>query len=317
MRLPAPWAASQRAWRLSARAYRSDGLSRRVKQNLRWALIAALRSLPALDWFARTQSRLIRPFAQANPLLPLKPLRVYLSARWNLLRRIKVMRDTYAFVQWRGGAVRRALLQADGSGVPLATLGEEGPEALHLRLGRDNRFRKEGEFAILLDAPAWGGRICSLAFALEWQRDRGLTVYAGCVQGRSEGDEAIMKPVQKLLHGMRPKALVVFAVQEVARALGARELLGAGNAIQVHRRKHFIHLPWLHDLTFDYDAFWAEMGGERAEDGWFYLPRHAHRRSRDEIKPNKRSQYAKRYALLDDLSRQIREAMAPKPPGGV
>jgi len=59
-------------------------LSRQVKQNLRWALIAALRSLPALDWFARTQSRLIRPFAQANPHLPLKPLRVYLSDCYSL-----------------------------------------------------------------------------------------------------------------------------------------------------------------------------------------------------------------------------------------
>ncbi|MCE1229805.1 MAG: VirK/YbjX family protein [Firmicutes bacterium] len=280
-----------------------------MKQNLRWTLIAAAHPKAALRWFAAMESQALEPFAEANPLLPLKPLRVYLSSRWGLKKRAKVMEETYQYAHWKGGPVRKALLKADAEGVRLAqwSLGENG-EA-ELRLGFDNRFRKEGEFAVSLWCPALGGRIASASFALEW-REIGLTMLVGCVQGIPETESGLMKGLQKAMHGLRPKALVIFAAQELGRSLGIREILGAGNAIQVHRHKHLIHLDWAHDLSFDYDGLWSEMGGTPVEEGWFHLPRKAKRRTRDEIKPNKRSQYAKRYALMDELAMQIRAAMA-------
>lgn len=309
MGITAAWTAARRAWSLSAEAFRADRPIRRLKQNLRWAAAAAIRPRAALDWFAHLRRGDLEPFREANPILDFKPMRVYLSTRWNRFRRTKVMRETYAFVLWRGGALREALLQPQGEGVVLAefSLGEAG--AGRILLGLDNRFRKEGEFAVTLAAPARGGRICSLSFALEW-RDNGLILFAGCVQGSHGDDDGIMKVLGKAMHGLRPKALVVFAAQEVARALGAREIFGAGNAIQVHRKKHLIHLGWAHELTFDYDAFWQELGGRPAFEGWFYLPRKARRRTREEIKPNKRSLYAKRYGLQDEIARQIRAAMS-------
>ena len=302
------WLAARRAWRLSSSAYRADKPLKRLKQNLRWALAAAARPEAALDWFAHLQSEDLAPFKAANPILVFKPMRSYLSTRWGLQRRTKVMRETYAYVLWRGGAAREALLQGNGGGVAIATfpLGELGTGEIHL--GFDNTFRKEGEFAVTLAIPGRNARICCLSFALEWQ-DNGLAMFAGCVQGMQEGEAEIMKALGKAMHGLRPKALVVFAAQEVARSLGAREMFGAGNTIQVHRRKHLIHLAWAHDLSFDYDVFWQELGGRPAFDGWFYLPRKAKQRTRDEIKPNKRSLYAKRYALQDDLAAQISAAM--------
>ena len=304
----ASWTAARRAWRLSTHAYRGDRLLRRLKQNLRWAAAAALRPEAALDWFAHLQQEDLAPFRDVNPILVFKPMRAYLSTRWGLQRRTKVMRETYAYVLWRGGAAREALLQGNGEGVVLASfpLGELGEG--QILLGFDNTFRKEGEFAVTFAVPGQAARICCLSFALEWQ-DNGLALFAGCVQGIHEGQAEVMKVLGKAMHGLRPKALVVFATQEVARALGVRELFGAGNGIQVHRRKHLIHLAWAHDLTFDYDAFWRELGGRPAYDGWFYLPRKARPRSRDEIKPNKRSLYAKRYALQDDLAARIRTSM--------
>ena len=304
----ASWSAARRAWRLSSSAYASDAPMRRLKQNLRWALAAALHPHAALDWFARLQSADLAPFKDANPILVFKPMRAYLSARWGLKRRTKVMRETYAYVLWRGGAAREALLRPNGADVVLAAfpLGELGEG--QILLGFDNRFRKEGEFAVTFAVPGQGGRICSLSFALEWQAN-GLALFAGCVQGINEGEGDLMKTLGKVMYGLRPKALVVFAAQEVARSMGAREVYGAGNAIQVHRRKHFIHLAWVHDLTFDYDAFWRELGGRPAFDGWFYLPRKGKRRTREEIKPNKRSLYTKRYALQDGIGQQIRAAM--------
>jgi hypothetical protein len=63
------------------------------------------------------------------------------------------------------------------------------------------------------------------------------------------------------------------------------------------------------NIRFDFDALWTEIGGEPREDGWFDLPLTTPRRSPDQIKPNKRSMYAKRYLLQDELTRQIREQL--------
>jgi len=306
MKLLATWDAARQAWVLSTSLYKGKGLLKRIKQNLRWAAAAAARPEDALTWFSMMRSEDLAPFAKANPLLSFKPMRVYLSTRWAQERRTEVMRH---------GAAREALLRPEEDGVVLARmeLGDLGPG--ELRLGFDHRFRKEGEFAVTLWCPQRGGRICTFSFALEWQ-ERGLVMYAGAVQGTNREEETIMKTLGKLMHGLRPKALVGFAGQEIARTLGVREILAAGNTIQVHRKKHLIHLGWAHDVTFDYDAFWSELGGRPAFDGWFHLPRKAKRRSREEIKPNKRTLYARRYALMDDLAAQIRTALKPDDPAG-
>ncbi len=308
MKFRATWNAARQAWSISASAYKTVGLLRRLKQNVRWVLATAAQPDAALRWFSFMETQNLRPFSDSNPLLVFKPMRAYLSTWWSLKQRTKVMRDTYGFILWKGGAIREALLRQEGEGVILATfpLGDLGPGVICL--GFDNRFRKEGEFTVSLQCPQRGGRVSALTFALEWSAN-GLVLYVGCVQGRNEGDDDLMKALGKAMHGLRPKALVVFAAQEIGRAIGVREFLGAGNSIQVHRSKHFIYLEWAHALNFDYDVFWTELGGQRSPEGWFYLPRKVKRRTRDEMKPNKRGMYAKRYAMMDDIASQIRAAL--------
>ncbi|MBS1766061.1 MAG: DUF535 family protein [Acidobacteria bacterium] len=302
--MPDALAAAAQALRWSGEAHRGEGIGRRIQRQARAALAAALRPSASMNWFDSVDGPALKPFAQANPLLPLKPFRVYLSANWGSDRRRKVIQDTYATATRMGGALQRALL--DREGVRFLVGCGEGESAIHLRLHREYRFRKEGEFTLSLECPALGGRVMSMAFSIE-RMSGGIAVYIGCLQGRDDGAEAI-RSLTKALHGLRPKAFLMIAMQEVASALRAGELYGAGTAIQVHRRKHAVHLPWIHGLGFDYDAFWTDAGGTLDAGGWFRLPRTTPRRTRDEMKPNKRSMYAKRYELLDQLHAMIHEA---------
>ena len=290
----------------SARAYRGDALSRRLQRQVRAAFAATLRPSASRHWFTLMEDPAMRPFAQANPLLPLKPFRVYLSANWNRDRRRKVIRDTYSVVLRRGGALRQALLDPDGA--VLARMVTENAGEVAIRLHQDARFRKEGEFTLSLDCPALGGRVMSLAFSLERLRSGHLAAFIGCVQGQEDGADAI-RTLTKALHGLRPRSLMVPLIQDIAAALGVQELYGAGLSIQVHRRKHAIHLPGIHALGFDYDAYWLQAGGAEGFDGWFRLPLQTPRRGRDDMKPNKRSMYAKRYAMLDELGAAIRKTV--------
>ena len=100
------------------------------------------------------------------------------------------------------------------------------------------------------------------------------------------------------MHGLRPKSLIVFAVQEFSRQLNITTVYGAGDAIQAYRRKHAIHLPRWHAIQFDYNAFWNEAGARLNSDGWYELPLVPVRKKIQEVKTNKRSLYHKRYNLF-------------------
>ena len=90
--LPPYWRAASRAWKWSQRVYcfNSNGLSL-FKRHLRWATAAALSPQEALDWFAFHDEPAIRGFSQANPRLIFRALTSYMSVRWDLARRTKVI----------------------------------------------------------------------------------------------------------------------------------------------------------------------------------------------------------------------------------
>lgn len=263
-------------------------------------MAASLAPTASRRWFQAIEDPALRPFVDANPLLPLKQLRVYLSTRWSRDRRLKVILDTYRAVSVRGGMLAH-VLSGQGPRVLAKLCLEDGGGTV--RLERDDRFRKEGELVVSLHAPG-KGRVMSFAFALERARQGGLTLLVGCVQGEDETGAEI-RSITKAMHGLRPRSFMVEVAQALAKALKAEELLGAGSSIQAHQRKHAIHLPRFHGLGFDYDAYWEEAGGQRGFDGWFRVPLAPARRSREEMKPNKRSMYAKRYQMLDGLHEAI------------
>ena len=300
------WQVSRRAWHLSIQAYEESPAARRkFKRHLRWSVTAAVREAASSDWFSFLETPEIRPFVEANPRLAFHPMGGYLCTRWSWARRAKVIRETYEFLHAQGGALQQAMLQPGGMVLVRLPVGRE--DEARVRLGSDPQFRKEGEISAFLEMRSLPGAVSSFAFSLE-RLPKGWTCYIGSVQGRKGGDEEAIKAATKALHGLRPKMLMVYLAQEIARALRIGELLGVGNGIQVYRSRVFGPRK---KILFDYDALWEEAGGTAREDGWFALPLKARRRSDEEIKPNKRSLYAKRYALMAELSRQVKTVLNP------
>ena len=149
--------------------------------------------------------------------------------------------------------------------------------------------------------------VIQMAFSFEQQSKAERICYIGCIQGRSTKDE--IKMMTKAMYGLRPNLVMIFIVQEIARLFALTHLFGVSNAIHPHHSKYLIHLPFMHDTTFDYDALWTDMGGVSDSDGWFRLPLKTERRSSKEMKPNKRAMYHRRYAMMDELSRQIEASL--------
>jgi uncharacterized protein VirK/YbjX len=301
------WKAAREAWSWSRHVHRLHPSSLKVfKRHLRWATAAALRPTESLAWFAFHDQPEMKGFAHANPRLVFRALTSYMSVRWGLARRTKVIQDTYLFVVHRGGFLAEAMRRPEG--MTLAELDLDRGQKARIRIGSDAQFRKEGEISLFLELEGVSGPVTGMALSLE--HEEGWVARIGGFQGRKGGDEDTIKLATKAMHGLRPKNLMVLLAQELVQVLGLSRLCGVGNGIQVFRARMNNPLVPVRNIRFDFDALWQEVGGVPREDGWFDLPLSTPRRGPDDIKPNKRSMYAKRYAFLDALSRQIQVNLA-------
>ena len=257
-------------------------------------------------WIACLLQPEYRPFAEANPMLWHRTLLGYLSTKWNGTRKLKVLQDSYRFALAHPGPVRDALLQENGITFAEVPLGEE-TGTIRFMLMMDQRFRREGEWTIRITCDKIGGELCSIAFSVE-EIEGQWVAYAGAIQGGAGANEETIKASAKAMHGVRAKAMAIFALQEVVSALGVSRLLGAGNSIQMNSGKHMIRVPW-NKISFNYDGMWVEADGVAAANGWFELPLREVRRTREEIKANKRPLYARRYALFDQLQAAVAKGL--------
>lgn len=233
----------------------------------------------------------------------LKPYRVYMSTKWTKEQKIKVICDTYKFILSKSERFKQLIKSSEV--LELANFNLNDEIKASLTLGYDERFRKEGELVFSFECNQLGGRIVAAALSFEEINSKQWVCRVGCIQGRKQKFENSSKMAQKLLNGLRPKSLIVFAIQEFSKQLGCINVYGAGDSIHAYRQKHAIHLPWLHTIKFDYDNIWNESGGQQNSEGWFKLPLIPSRKSMEEIKSHKRAFYRRRYAQMDDISMKI------------
>jgi uncharacterized protein VirK/YbjX len=247
-----------------------------VTGGLRQQFLADLARYPA--WLAL--------FA-AHPAYFHVPLRRYLDRRWSARQRFAVCTADLATAHSVFGNER------------VSQLATRAPARLYtsadfaLELACNPVMPYEGLWSLaLLDAQGEVAYQLSFGFT-----DRhGLLI--GSIQGRREGKDCI-QTLTKQLHGLRPPFLLLYALQCLAQAWGLNRLSGIDLAHQVKRNpKHHTR----QGFQFDYAAFWQEAGAQLNPHGHWALPLSTPRRSPEDIPTRKRSQYRKRYALLDALA---------------
>lgn len=297
-------------WQYASKAYANDSLNYRRKQQWKITFYTLINPIFAYKWFEFLKSPGFKYVSLYRPSLYVKPFRTYVSTKWNKKRKLKVILDTYRFIKSKGDAFSQVL--TDKEGLIIADLMFDNTYEAFLKLGYDERFRKEGELVLTLECNQLGGKIISVAFSLEESKEGQWSCIIGCVQGYNtiNQTQGAFKSMQKLLQGLRPNSFIIYSVQELSRNLGCAAIYGVGNSIQVNRKKHAIHLPWVHSISFDYNNFWDEVGGKDVGKGWFELPLIPIRKSiQEDVKSHKRALYQRRYKILDDVSLKISDTV--------
>lgn len=286
----------------SAKGWRWPQVRRRVINLWRllqhWPLHREL-----MDYFNRHP--VLREIPRRWPRQVLKVYRPYPCQGFTVSERVLRLRQHHDLAESLLGPDLFARVMLQPRGVDLCVLPlprEQG--LLKLRLVFAYHYDREGELSLVLDDP-FGTPLYTLTFSLEQlpggNGSFGLLV--GALQGRLSLE--LTRHLTKLSLGLRPPALLVALMQSLARELGAGGIRAAGRSRHIYQGG-----ARAAQLQFDYDGFWASVGGDPDGQGFFTLPLQAQRRQHADMPSNKRAQYTRRYAWLDELELRLAQELA-------
>lgn len=262
------------------------------------------------NWCEILQSSALAGISANHPCLYQKLQRPYLNCRLNTRQRFYALENHYHFVAtcFSPGAIKKIYAKPAGSkqgsagpGILLAELPLEEVGQLGLRLGFSWQ-EKEGDLAISLVNLETGVNLFSLTFSIPFFWPGAGEIFIGGLQGnkRANGKDEVVA-ITRGLHGLRPKALLLFTLQELAGIWGIARLRAVSDANHIYR-----HWQKKRPIAASYDQSWLESGGQLAADGMFDLPATFVPREVNTLKVNKRQLYRRRYQQMAGIGAQIR-----------
>lgn len=253
-------------------------------------------------WYRFLDSPHLAVACAIRPRLYTKLQRPYLTRRLGFGARLAALKTHYAFIRQRLPERSMDAIYRD-PGMELARVTLDEGRSLLVRLGYSDRYEKEGDLSLAVFQEPADVMIYTVTFSVTDRPGIGRGVFIGGLQGGNHPDQPeIVRQLTKDLFGMRPKAFALFLAQQFVEWIDARELRAVSDAETVYR-----HFQNRKTIEASYDGLWTESGGTvNPMDGCFDLPPRHLEKAREEIKTSKRSLYEKRYALLRELSAQLR-----------
>ncbi len=314
-----PWLNLPKLRRFSGDVLASAALVCRKKRGIRniehrLRFIGRSLTTPRLtrDWLALWRAPELAPLAETNSRLLLKLQRRYLrkglvaGARWEVLRQ----HYCFALHQFSGAALKEIFTPP---GALLAQLSVAKVGGFSVRLVYHDLYEKEGELSLTFFDEELRERAFILTFCVTSWRPERREMFIGGLQGfRVANKRESVVAVTRGMFGLRPKALLLFTLQQLAAQWNILEIHAVSNQTRIQSQAHLA-------INADYDQFWIESGGQLDDEGNYTLPATFVPRDLQAIRPNKRTTYRRRYEMLEALGAIITEhlvSLSANPPAG-
>lgn len=130
------------------------------------------------------------------------------------------------------------------------------------------------------------------------------TMFIGGIQGPVKAvDKNCIKKATRSMAGIFPKRVLIEALYNICSNIKPDlEKLCVGSQRHIYITKRYLKKK---KILADYDGFLETLNGEKLASGLWQLPEKLLRKDMNEIPSKKRSEYRKRYTLLDNLNEQI------------
>ncbi len=207
-----------------------------------------------------------------------------------------------------GPAARAAIY---GDGLTVIRFVSPAARRLDLQLFSCDRFDLEGDLTLAVRDAETGLMLAGLTFFLLEDAGERVAVIGGLHAAGDPRTRGLIRDVARDLFGLRPKALVLWCLQQLTAPWDIRQIQALGDEQQEWRR-------WRRreGSVARHDEFWRESDGRRLPGGGnWQLPLLPPRRHRDELKPSRRRAHELRYAMLAAFEPALVAAFASLAPG--
>ena len=251
------------------------------------------------------QSELFRKVAEGYPFVYEQATRAFFYWRSTFEERARLIEENMEFLAARFNEDFMLKLYGDKK-IELwrmnldETLGE-----MNLVLCAESGQRKEGLAAVMFNLPNEVPVYQILFWIARHEND--WAMWIGAMQGPNVDDaKDLIKRITKKCHAYRTKNLILYAAQAVARSFGVKKIFAVTNEGYYANN----HVRRDRKLKTSFSDFWKEAGGVPTSDERFFeLPLIETRKTVEEIPSHKRTQYRRRFALLDELDKSIAETL--------
>lgn len=296
-------------WAASPQAESGSNL-REFRKRAKFFLRALSQPRLTRAWLARLVQPDLAPLWAFRPRLALKLQRPYLCCAWGTLERFAALLGHYDALTQLFSAEARAAIFRDGLSVARLVNSTSG-QRLDVQLFYHDKFEKEGELTLAIREVDSGLMLAGLTFSLVCNAGRRIVIIGGLQAGHDPRMCGLIHEAAKGLHGLRPKALALWCLQQLTLPWQITQIQAVGDTQHVwrHWRKRL-------EIAASYDEFWRESDGRELPGGGSWeLPLQPRPRSRQELKPSRRKQHERRYAVLDELRPKLLAAFTALAPG--
>ncbi|MEA9390627.1 VirK/YbjX family protein [Acerihabitans sp. TG2] len=230
--------------------------------------------------------------------LPNKIHKPYLYADLPPALRVSALIDHYTFVEnIENTALKNAFISARGR-VVSSFYGKEG-EAFTVKMGSIGQSEREGETNMFLYMEET--KLAALTFCVV-NRPQGTVLIVGGFQGANRSTpHEVIKQATKSCYGLFPKRLLLESLQRIAAQAGIQHILAVSNAGHVFHSLRYRHRK-KNTFVASYDEFWDSIGANRYSSALYSIPQTIPRKEMEDLPSKKRSEYRKRYTLLDEMN---------------
>jgi hypothetical protein len=234
-------------------------------------------------------SQLLNPVTNtiAHPFIK-RPVNKYLNRNWSGKQKLKTAMATLDMIEnsFSHQALEK-MYSPMNQGIVLADIELKSGDFAQLKLMR-SKFTREGDLGLYL-FNEHQQEVYGLTFSFG---DKGELFVSGLQGPASENAADLVKSMTKLMHGMRPKNLLISALYALAQHFHISTIAGVANKAHI-KSQH---------LKSSYDNFWLECGGELNRQGWYCLPKSEPERDIETVKSQHRSAFRKREALREGVT---------------
>ncbi|WLS78567.1 VirK/YbjX family protein [Erwinia pyri] len=266
-------------------------------------------AVPTTTWKivkAITGEPVMRDILPVQHTLPSKIHRPYLYSGMPTTDRADAIINHYRYVKnLPVPRLRQAMLTRQG--VDLITFTGKSGETFTITLACTGRCEREGEVNLLFRRE--GVQLAMLTFAVTESHGQHVAMIGGIQGAHRDTPHELIREATKACYGLFPKRLLMETLSLICTGTGIEKIEAVSDNGHIFRSLRY-RLKKRQLFHASYNEFWETLNAQPLSDKLYSLPLRFPRKPLEEIASKKRSEYRKRYELLDAIQGQFSQAIA-------